>query len=106
MGSRRSFEGVSVSPPASPVIIELRELPTISPPTRDETTSVMAWLAPAVPPWRTAGLMMAHDSRPGTSRPRAAGRRERRRVVRLPLLALLAKEPAHGYELKNRLEQM
>jgi DNA-binding PadR family transcriptional regulator len=26
--------------------------------------------------------------------------------VRLPLLALLAKEPAHGYELKTRLEQM
>jgi DNA-binding PadR family transcriptional regulator len=26
--------------------------------------------------------------------------------VRLPLLALLAKEPAHGYELKNRLEHM
>jgi DNA-binding PadR family transcriptional regulator len=26
--------------------------------------------------------------------------------VRLPLLALLAKEPAHGYELKVRLEQM
>jgi DNA-binding PadR family transcriptional regulator len=26
--------------------------------------------------------------------------------VRLPLLALLAKEPAHGYELKNRLEQI
>jgi DNA-binding PadR family transcriptional regulator len=26
--------------------------------------------------------------------------------VRLPLLALLAKEPAHGYELKARLEQM
>jgi len=26
--------------------------------------------------------------------------------VRLPLLALLAKEPAHGYELKSRLEQM
>jgi DNA-binding PadR family transcriptional regulator len=25
--------------------------------------------------------------------------------VRLPLLALLAKEPAHGYELKARLEQ-
>jgi DNA-binding PadR family transcriptional regulator len=25
--------------------------------------------------------------------------------VRLPLLALLAKEPAHGYELKNLLEQ-
>lgn len=29
-----------------------------------------------------------------------------RKAVRLPLLALLAKEPAHGYELKNRLEQM
>ncbi len=26
--------------------------------------------------------------------------------MRLPLLALLAKEPAHGYELKSRLEQM
>ncbi len=26
-------------------------------------------------------------------------------IVRLPLLALLAKEPAHGYELKNLLEQ-
>ena len=26
--------------------------------------------------------------------------------MRLPLLALLAKEPAHGYELKTRLEQM
>jgi DNA-binding PadR family transcriptional regulator len=26
--------------------------------------------------------------------------------VRLPLLALLAKEPAHGYELKMRLEQI
>ena len=26
--------------------------------------------------------------------------------MRLPLLALLAKEPAHGYELKNRLEQI
>jgi DNA-binding PadR family transcriptional regulator len=26
--------------------------------------------------------------------------------VRLPLLALLAKEPAHGYELKSRLEQI
>jgi len=26
--------------------------------------------------------------------------------VRLPLLALLAKEPAHGYELKCRLEQI
>jgi DNA-binding PadR family transcriptional regulator len=26
--------------------------------------------------------------------------------VRLPLLALLAKEPAHGYELKNQLEQI
>jgi DNA-binding PadR family transcriptional regulator len=26
--------------------------------------------------------------------------------VRLPLLALLAKEPAHGYELKVRLEQI
>jgi DNA-binding PadR family transcriptional regulator len=26
--------------------------------------------------------------------------------VRLPLLALLAKEPAHGYELKNRLERV
>jgi DNA-binding PadR family transcriptional regulator len=26
--------------------------------------------------------------------------------VRLPLMALLAKEPAHGYELKNRLEQI
>ncbi|HLI38757.1 MAG TPA: PadR family transcriptional regulator [Streptosporangiaceae bacterium] len=26
--------------------------------------------------------------------------------MRLPLLALLAKEPAHGYELKARLEQM
>jgi len=26
--------------------------------------------------------------------------------VRLPLLALLAKEPAHGYELKSRLEQV
>jgi DNA-binding PadR family transcriptional regulator len=27
-------------------------------------------------------------------------------VVRLPLLALLAKEPAHGYELKTLLEQI
>ncbi len=27
-------------------------------------------------------------------------------VVRLPLLALLAKEPAHGYELKSLLEQI
>jgi DNA-binding PadR family transcriptional regulator len=26
--------------------------------------------------------------------------------VRLPLLALLAKEPAHGYELKSQLEQV
>jgi DNA-binding PadR family transcriptional regulator len=26
--------------------------------------------------------------------------------VRLPLLALLAKEPAHGYELKSQLEQI
>ena len=26
--------------------------------------------------------------------------------MRLPLLALLAKEPAHGYELKSRLEQI
>lgn len=26
--------------------------------------------------------------------------------MRLPLLALLAKDPAHGYELKSRLEQM
>jgi DNA-binding PadR family transcriptional regulator len=26
--------------------------------------------------------------------------------VRLPLLALLAKEPAHGYELKSRLERV
>jgi DNA-binding PadR family transcriptional regulator len=31
---------------------------------------------------------------------------EGRQNVRLPLLALLAKEPAHGYELKVRLERM
>src|SRR5690349_17956513 len=30
----------------------------------------------------------------------------RRDAVRLPLMALLAKEPAHGYELKSRLEQI
>lgn len=31
--------------------------------------------------------------------------KERGRAVRMPLLALLAKEPAHGYELKLQLEQ-
>src|SRR5665811_1687082 len=31
---------------------------------------------------------------------------ERGRTLRMPLLALLAKEPAHGYELKSLLEQI
>jgi DNA-binding PadR family transcriptional regulator len=36
---------------------------------------------------------------------RAGGARGGGTAVRLPLLALLAKEPAHGYELKQALEQ-
>src|SRR5260370_17688505 len=34
------------------------------------------------------------------------GERKERLAVRLPLLALLAKEPAHGYELKSQLERI
>src|SRR5260370_2221122 len=37
------------------------------------------------------------------NRKRGRGSRD---AVRLPLLALLAKEPAHGYELKSRLKHM
>jgi DNA-binding PadR family transcriptional regulator len=33
-------------------------------------------------------------------------RQEGGRFMRMPLLALLAKEPAHGYELKSQLEQV
>jgi DNA-binding PadR family transcriptional regulator len=32
--------------------------------------------------------------------------RERSERMRMPLVALLAKEPAHGYELKARLEKV
>jgi DNA-binding PadR family transcriptional regulator len=35
-----------------------------------------------------------------------AQRLERAGAMRMPLLALLAKEPAHGYELKTQLEQI
>jgi DNA-binding PadR family transcriptional regulator len=35
-----------------------------------------------------------------------ARRLERAGAMRMPLLALLAKEPAHGYELKTQLEQI
>jgi DNA-binding PadR family transcriptional regulator len=61
-----------------------------------------AWVSASI--WATVGseFRFARAHRDSTW---SAARGGRVHVVRLPLLALLAKEPAHGYELKARLEQ-
>lgn len=54
-------------------------------------------------PGDAIGIAVSHNGVSGPWRGFTGGRGAR--CMRLPLLALLAKEPAHGYELKSLLEQ-